>query len=289
MSVVTVVHNPASGGSVDLEELRAAIEQHAAGSRVRWAPTTPDDPGIGQARRAAADGCDLVLACGGDGTIRAVAEGIAGTRCHVGIVPLGTGNLLGANLGIEPGLDAIPRALSAPPTTLDTATINGERFAVMAGVGFDALMIRDADRSWKSRIGSAAYVAAAARNLPADLVGARVEVDGARVFDGEAAMVLVGNCADATGGLTLFPGARPDDGVVDVAVLSAEGLGDWAQVLWRLVQDRPQPDGLVRRARGKVVEIALDEPVGEQLDGEVREPTDRLRVEVDAASVEVRC
>jgi len=288
VSSVTIVHNPASGGSVDVDLLRSAAEQHANGHRLRWSPTTADDPGIGQARDAVERGCDAVIACGGDGTVRAVLEGVAGSNTELGIVPLGTGNLLAGNLGLADGLDAFPVALSAPATTLDTATVNGERFAVMAGVGFDAMMIRDASSGVKERFGSAAYIASAARNLPAKVVSAAVTVDGRDVFEGRTAMVLVGNCGRVTGGLEVFPDADPADGRLDLAVLSAERARDWATVLWRLVRGKPQPSELVTRHRGEVIEVHLDEPVAYELDGEDREPATELRFEIDAATLQVR-
>lgn len=289
MSIVSVIHNPASGGAVDGDDLRAAFDEHADGHRVGWIPTTPDDPGVGQARTAVADGSEVVVAVGGDGTVRAVAESVAGSSAELGIVPLGTGNLLATNLGLAAGLDAVPRALSAPARTLDTAVVNGERFAVMAGVGFDALMIRDAADGTKRRVGSIAYVVSGVRHVPARLVRARVRVDGDEVFRGRTAMILVGNCGRVTGGLEVFPDAEPDDGLLDVAVLTATRLRDWVTIAHRLVRGRPQPDDLVRRYRGAEVDVELDEPVAYELDGEDRDPTDQLRFEVEPGSLKVRC
>lgn len=289
MSVVTVIFNPESGSSVGEDDLRAAFEPFADGHRIRWSPTTADDPGPGQAREAVESGSDVVVACGGDGTIRAVAEALAGSGVPLGVVPLGTGNLLAANLGLPDGLDAIPVALSATGRKIDVATVNDERFAVMAGVGFDAMMIRDASSNVKRRLGSAAYVLSAARNLPAQLVRAHVFVDAVRVFSGRTAMVLVGNLGAVTGGLEVFPDADASDGRLDVAILTPDTFRDWVKVLTNLVRGRPQPAELVRRATGTSIEVRLDQAVAWELDGEDRDPTDRLQFAVEPLALEVRC
>ena len=127
--------------------------------------------------------------------------------------------------------------------TLDVGVVNGERFAVMAGTGFDALMIRDADSGLKDRVGRVAYVWTGARNLTADPVGATHPVDGTEWFDGDAGCVLVGNVGTVLGGLTAFPDAAPDDGVLEVGVVTAEDRREWARVLGRVVAGR------ARRAR----------------------------------------
>lgn len=291
---VTVVVNPASGSATDEDALRAAFDEAcnangSALSTVEWSPTTPDDPGLGQSRRAVEHGHGTVVACGGDGTVRAAIESLAGSSTALGIVPLGTGNLLASNLGIPDGLEAVATAVGGTMRPLDIATVNGERFAVMAGVGFDATMIRDADATVKRRFGSVAYVSAAIRNLPARTMRATVDVDGRRLFSGRTVMVLVGNCGSVTGGLEVFPDARPDDGVLDVAVLGAERLRDWVGVLWRLVRGRPQRPDLVRRFTGRDVDVRLDAPAPYELDGEHRPDVDQLTFGIEPGALEVRC
>lgn len=289
MGSVTVIYNPASGSSIGVDELREAFGEHDGGHRIRWAPTTADDPGPGQASEAVERGADTVVACGGDGTVRAVAESLAGTGTALGVVPLGTGNLLAANLDIPTGLDAVPRALSAPVRRFDVGAVNGERFVVMAGVGFDAAMIRDANSAVKRRLGSVAYMVSGAKNLPARILRARISIDGEAVWSGRTAMVLVGNCGAVTGGLPVFPDAEPDDGVLDVAVLTAEKATDWAVILWRLLRRREQPSRLVKRFSGHQIVVELDQPAPYELDGEDRDPTNRLEFTVEPDTLEVRC
>jgi YegS/Rv2252/BmrU family lipid kinase len=286
---VTVVYNPASGSAGDTGELRAAFGGAEHHGRIRWAPTSEADPGLGQAREALERGSHTVVACGGDGTVRAVAECLAGSDTVLGVVPLGTGNLLASNLGIPIGLDAVPTALSASVKVLDVGSVNDEAFTVMAGVGFDAVMIRDADAGIKRRFGSLAYVLSGARHLPARLFRATVTIDDEAVWSGRTAMVLVGNCGSVTGGLEVFPDAAPDDGVLDVAVLTAQRARDWLRVMWRLVRHKPQPPTLVRRFRGASIEVRLDRSMAYELDGEDRPPTDRLAFTIAPGALQVNC
>ncbi len=285
---VVVIANPAGGGALDDDQLRAGIEAACGdGCIVTYSPTTEDDPGTGQAARAVRDGATTVIACGGDGTVRAVLESIAGTDTTLGIIPLGTGNLLAANLGLEAGLDAADVALHGTARRLDVARVNGERFAVMAGAGFDALMIRDASSAVKRRLGSVAYVLSAARHLPARFTTATVTVDGERVWRGRTAMVLTGNCGTVSGGLTVFPDAAPDDGRLEVAVLAARSPRQWCSVLWRLIRGIPQRPELVARFSGRDVEVALHPPMVWELDGEDRPATDRLTFAVEPLALQV--
>lgn len=280
MTAVVAIWNPASGNAPDEPDLRDAL-----GSDVELVPTTEDDPGPGQARQAVHDGADIVVACGGDGTVRACLDPLAGTDTALAIVPLGTGNLLASNLGIESGLDAGGGVGRGEQRRIDLGRVNGEAFAVMAGSGFDALMIRDADDALKSKVGSVAYVLSGAKNLRTGLVHTKVTVDGSVWFEGRTAMVLVGNFGKISGGIEVFPDAMPDDGVVDVAVMSASNLREWASIAWRLVLRRAQKLDLARRAQGSHVIVEHDDARPWELDGEAREPAKRLEFTVEPRAI----
>ena len=288
---LVVINNPESGGAAGEDEIRAAIDDDAAAADwdVEFSPTTEDDPGPGQAKRAVESGADRVIVAGGDGTVRAVLEGVAGSDVELAVLPLGTGNLLASNLEIDTGLDAVPTALGASTRRLDVAEVNGETFAVMAGMGFDAEMIRDADSDTKERFGSIAYVISAARHVRRNRFPATLTVDGRQVWSGSAAMILVGNCGSVTGGLSVFPDADPHDGRLDVAVLSVRTLREWTSVLVRLLTQRDQRPDLVERwtAESVVVESQRDEPY--ELDGEDRPPTRRLDFSIRPDSLTVVC
>jgi len=138
------------------------------------------------ARRAMARGADVMFVWGGDGTVQRCINVVAGTNVAVAILPAGTANLLAENLGVPHDLPgAVQVGLHGDRRRLDTGSVNGERFTVMAGAGFDARMISDADRGAKDRLGRAAYVVTGIRNLGARRVRATVEVDGKRFFKGK--------------------------------------------------------------------------------------------------------
>lgn len=282
MSGTVAIWNPASGSAPDESDL-----QHALGDDVQLVATTEDDPGHGQTKRAVENGADIVVACGGDGTVRACLDPLAGTGTALGIVPLGTGNLLASNLGIPPGLDAGSGVGLGPKRQIDLGRVNGDAFAVMAGSGFDALMIRDADDKLKSKVGTVAYMLSGAKNLRSELVHTRVTVDGTLWFEGRTTMVLVGNFGQISGGLEVFPDACPDDGSLDVAVMSASNLREWASIAWRLVRRRHQRPELARRTQGSHIVVEHDEPRPYELDGEDREPAERLEFTVEHQAITI--
>lgn len=273
---VTAIWNPASGSAPDENELRAAL-----GDRVRLIPTTEDDPGPGQARAAVEDGATTVVVCGGDGTIRACIDPLAGTEAALDLVPLGTGNLLAANLGIPSGLDAAGDIGTGQRRRIDIGRVNGEAFAVMAGTGFDAVMMRDAEDENKSRWGVAAYVKAAVKHLRDRLEPTTVVVDGETWFRGRTCMVLVGNQGTVSGGLTIFQDADPTDGRLDVAVLAARTLRDWIGVVVRLAAGRPHSSDLVEMTQGRDIVVISRSARPYELDGEPRPPSTLLRFGIE--------
>lgn len=276
------IWNPASGSAPDETKLRAAL-----GDDVELVPTTEDDPGPGQAAAAVREGADIVIACGGDGTVRACLDPLAGSETALAILGLGTGNLLASNLGLVPGLDAGESVGEGEQRRIDLGRVNGEAFAVMAGSGFDALMIRDANDALKSRIGTAAYALSGLRNLRADLVGTMITVDGAHWFSGRSSMVLVGNFGRISGGIEVFPDGRPDDGLLDVAVVSASNVREWAAIAWRLVRRQPLGVALARRTQGRRITVRHERPTAYELDGEDRDPTTVLEFEIEPEAITV--
>ena len=279
---IVAIWNPASGSAPDENDLRSALDDDC-----ELVSTTAEDPGPGQTRQAVEDGATTVVACGGDGTIRACIEPLLDTAAALDMVPLGTGNLLAANLAVPSGLEAAPTAGQRPKKTIDVGIVNGEPFAVMAGSGFDAVMIRDADDEMKSRFGTVAYLVSAAKHLGDALHTTTVVVDDERWFSGRTSMVLVGNHGVVSGGLKLFPDASADDGKLDVAVLSAKSLRDWGSVLWRLLREKPQRSELVQRTQAETIVVTTKKPRPYELDGEDRPPTKTLSFSIRPQSLHV--
>jgi YegS/Rv2252/BmrU family lipid kinase len=231
---------------------------------------------------------DLVLASGGDGTVTACAEGLAGSAIPLGVLPAGTGNLLARNLGLPLNLDAALRvSLGGTDRRLDVGTANGRTFVAMAGLGFDAELLDSTGEPLKRRLGWAAYAVSGLRHLGARPVRASVRADGGPVLRRRASSVLIGNVGELQGGVTLLPGAEPDDGVLDLLVLTARGVAGWlaltADVLLRRRRTRH-----VARIAFRDLHVLLDRPQLWELDGEVIGRTRQLRVTVRPGALLVR-
>ena len=190
-----VVANPTKHDDIPRlrDTVRAAMSAHGWDEPV-WLETTAEEPGAGQAAQAVRDGVDLVIACGGDGTVTACADGVAGSGVPLGILPLGTGNLLARNLGLPLDLDAaLVAALTGSDRRLDAGSVNGHTFVVMAGLGFDAKMLGESSEPLKRRLGWAAYVLSALRHLRDRPVRVSLVADGGRPLRMRASAVIVGN------------------------------------------------------------------------------------------------
>jgi diacylglycerol kinase (ATP) len=275
VGVIAHMEKTMGGG---LGELRSALRARGVDDPL-WYEVTKSKKAPTRARRAVDEGAQLVFVWGGDGMVQRCADALAGSNVAIAVVPAGTANLLASNLGIPKDIDeAVDIGLSATPRKLDLGIVNGEHFAVMAGAGFDAAMIRDADSGLKDRVGRAAYVWTGAKNLRNDAVRARVKVDGERVADDEISCVLAGNVGSLFGGITVFPDAQPDDGVLELAIVTATNVVEWSRVIARAVRSRAEQSPFVRMMPARSVRVRFDAPVPYQLDGGDRPPADRLKI-----------
>jgi diacylglycerol kinase (ATP) len=235
------------------------------------------------------EGVELLFVWGGDGTVQRVIDAVAGAPVTLAVLPAGTANLFATNLDIPQDLEeAVRIGVNGSARRLDVGRVNGEHFGVMAGTGLDALMIRDADAGLKDKVGRFAYVVTGAKNLGRAAVEMRVEVDGEAWYDGEATCLLIGNVGDVLGGISAFPDARPDDGVLDIGVVTASGAMDWARTLARSVVGDVTESPFVRTTRGQRFDVRLDKPVPYELDGGDRKKTKRLKCKVKPAAITVR-
>jgi YegS/Rv2252/BmrU family lipid kinase len=240
------------------------------------------------ARRAADRGADVIFVWGGDGTVQRCIDAVAGADTAVAILPAGTANLLAANLRIPRDLaEAVQIGLHGDRRRLDTGSVNGERFTVMAGAGFDARMISDADRGTKGRLGRAAYLYTGIRNLGARRVQATVKVDGERFFTGKVSCVLAANVGKILGGVEAFPEAQPDDGRLELGVVTARNPVQWVRTFGRLALGHPDESPFVTVTQGKNFRIRFDQKVRYELDGGARPASKKLRIKVHPGSVTV--
>jgi YegS/Rv2252/BmrU family lipid kinase len=245
-----------------------------------WLETTPDDPGRGQARSAVKAGVDLVLACGGDGTVTACAQGVTGTGVPLGIIPLGTGNLLARNVGLPMAVEeALAVATGEVQQAIDVGQVNGSLFVVMAGAGLDARMLSETSDRLKKRVGWLAYAIAAARHLADRPMRATVTVDGGPLRWVRGSALIVGNVGRLRGGLPLLPDARPDDGLLDAVVLAAGGLPGWLAATGDIMLRRGT-SRRVRRVQFTELRVTLEREQPWEADGEVMGTASTLTVTV---------
>jgi diacylglycerol kinase (ATP) len=285
-TVAVVAHSRKSFGG-GLPELRRILALEGVAAPL-WYEVKKSRRAPEYARRAVAKGADVVFVWGGDGTVQRCIDAVAGTETAVAILPAGTANLLAANLGVPPDLaEAVLVGLHGDRRRLDTGSVNGERFAVMAGAGFDARMIADADRGIKDRLGRAAYVVTGIRNLRARPVKATVKVDGKRFFKGKVSCVLTANVGKILGGVEAFPQARPDDGLLELGVVTARDPIQWARTFGQLALGHPDQSPFAKITQGKRFRIRFDQKVAFELDGGARPASKTLRIKVRPHSVTV--
>jgi diacylglycerol kinase family enzyme len=283
-----VVH---PGKHDDLEGFRAVVVKAMTGlgwAEPLWLETSPDDTGERLARTAVTSGVDLVISSGGDGTVTACAAGVAGSGVPLGVLPSGTGNLLARNLGLPLDLnEALAVALTGTERWLDVGVANGRPFVVLAGIGFDAEMLAGASEELKKRAGWHAYALSALRHLWDRLTRVELRADGGPPLRRWASGVVVGNVGTLQGNLRLLPDAVPDDGVLDVAVLTAWGLIGWVGLAADVLLLRRKTPRLTRlTCRDLLVEAGRARPW--EIDGEVIGVARQLKVSLKPGDLLMR-
>lgn len=294
-----IVWNPSKADGGKLQDaldaaLHATLGTDEQAPEVFWFETTPEDPGQGATGQALDAGCTVVIAAGGDGTVRAVAErlGADGTpAAELGIVPLGTGNLLARNLQVPLGNPraALERALSRTAAPLDLGmievtradgTVTSAGFVVMVGFGIDAQMIVETDDELKAKAGWLAYVESLGRAASStEVVDFALTLDDGDPVTEQAHTLLIANCGSLQGGITLLPDAAPDDGELDLLVLRADGVAAWLDTMRNMMWDNglkrlitggrsAESSDTAAHLRARRVHVALPAPLVIEIDGD---------------------
>lgn len=282
---LAVVLNPIKVEDVgQFQSIVTTMAVESGWSEPTWHLTTVEDPGTGMAEAASVAGADLVIVCGGDGTVREVCAELAGTGIPVGIVPAGTGNLLARNLDIPLYIrSAIDVALNGQDRAIDLVEVGGDgiddtHFMVMAGMGFDAAIMEGVNEDIKKRIGWFAYVISGLKSLMFPAVRVEISLDGGDFTRHRARTVVVGNVGSLQAGMPLLPDAAIDDGMLDVVILHPKRFVSWVPLAWRVLAKRPQVDETINRMIGQTVVIRASTDTPRQLDGDAIGPGRELRM-----------
>jgi diacylglycerol kinase (ATP) len=310
-----VVFNPTK---VDQRKLKAAVkaaEASAGWGKTLWFETSVEDPGGGVTKKAIERGADVVIAAGGDGTVRAVAEALRRTDIPIALLPSGTGNLLARNMALTIGdmAHSIETAFTGKDRPIDLGIVEAERadgsretnaFLVMAGLGLDAQMVANTNPALKARVGWLAYADAIVRSLrDHNSVRVRYQVDGQPQRSASVNTVLVGNCGLLPANILLLPEAVIDDGIFDIVAFRPNGFFGWVQIWVKIVWE----NGVLRRStvgrriismsrevralrylRGSEFVLRLERPEKFELDGDSFGEAIALKATVDHLALLVR-
>lgn len=314
MPTAAIVFNPTKIGRSEIAEVADPAAAAAGWTESVWLETAEDDPGAGMAREAVERGCDVVLAVGGDGTIRAVSEGLRGSGVPLALCPQGTGNLLARNLGLtlDNLAESIDSAFHGVSRKVDLAVATWSRpggrqeertFVVMAGTGLDAQIMSSTDEDLKKKVGILAYVQSGFRALrDNERMHLHFRLDDEKRHRARVHTVIIGNCGSIGGNVLLLPDAAVDDGLLDVVAVRPQGPFGWVRVAWKVLVDnallhRTNSD-LVRQNRDRdrqlnyqqcrQVELTFRDPEEIELDGDHFGEVLAVRVRVDPAALTVR-
>ncbi|MFW0155275.1 diacylglycerol/lipid kinase family protein [Rothia sp. P6271] len=299
---VAVIFNPTKPqAELSCQTIKEQLAQ-AQWPEALFYETTVEDPGYQVAQKALEHGAQRVIAIGGDGTVREVASALAGSEATLGIVPMGTGNLLARNLNLAYGdvAESVNTALYGTPERVDMIqmkmthrdqSITERRYIIMGGAGFDAQIMHDTDEKLKTRFGWVAYLQAGLKNLLKPRKSVKITVDDRPPIRRKIRSVLIANCGQVQGGVNLTSTTNAQDGQLEVIILAPRNLSEWIIVGVQFVLG-PQIFNKRRRVLEHVVGksanikfVREEQPV--EIDGDTLPHAIRLQAEVLPGAVKI--
>lgn len=296
---IALVVNPAKSRAARVvRELRARAGAMGLPDPLIY-ETTVDDPGAVQACAAIGEDVDTVIAVGGDGTVRTVAGALAGSGVALGIVPIGTANLLARNLGgfaANPG-DRITAALTGELRRIDLGRIHyraedgsdaDDVFLVVAGFGLDATAIAHTDERAKARLGWVAYFSSITREMWGPPLAVSLAFDDEEAEETTLRSLLVGNCGLLPAGISLIPQADLADGQLDVLIMQPRSAAGWLPVAWSVLSRSRRASPHIRERLARRLTVTSDTGIDVHVDGDAIGRIRQAEIRVDPGAVLVR-
>lgn len=291
-----IVYNPLKVDDLETLEQRAdTICTEHGWPTPTWLATTEEDHGSGMARQAVDDGADLVCVLGGDGTVREVATAMAHSKVPLGVLGLGTGNLLARNLGL-PHNDfpaSLTAVLEGSERTIDLGQVRFDEgpemcFTVIIGMGLDAQTMVETESAIKKRVGWPAYVLGALGAMGQRGFSVETTVDDHDPVTGRCRMVLACNCGKLPGGIDLVPEAEIDDGKLDIMAFAPRGALGWAAATARAITIGRRGHWLIRHDASRTCLVRTSGPVEAEVDGDPVGMATTMRIRADEGALVVR-
>lgn len=294
---ICLILNPKSGESNRFFVIRPLEDIVEFFDKLNYSITIKTTAGVGNATRLAKEsvkhGYTHIIACGGDGTINEVVNGIAGEDVVMGIIPMGTENVLAKAMGVPLDImGACSHFMDAGVKSLDLGVANGRHFLIMSGIGLDARVISEMDPQIKKAFGSLAFLlnGAAALFLENEKSRAVAKIkllDRNEEYEYPFWLILAGNMSYYSGTVRLALDAKPDDGLLDIIVLPLSDSTDLSRQVFEVFTGTHLDNGEIPYFRSSEFEIITDPPVHYQLDGEVLGRTP-VRYEVKPGALKVK-
>ena len=291
---IVAILNPSSGSSDGDYRERIETALRERGAPFEFRETTEERDGKTLAREAKAEGVVRIMACGGDGTVTAVINGIGPNEPGAPpvvliVVPGGTANLVAAALGVpEDVAEAVALAFDGEDLDVDLGRRDDTLFALGIGVGLTERLVTGATSEAKEKIGRLAYLLAMLKEVGTRPQRFELCLDGGERIHDEGVAVVIANTGEIGHGLSFAPNARLDDGRLDVCVLRHFGALDLLRLGFNTLVGRLGQDRAMRFYQAARVELDADPPLGVQIDGEPAEAKTPIVAEAIPKALRVR-